>query len=138
MPDWQLTDSFEANGVYWNLYDSGPRDGTLIIARGTAGPITVLVGTQSLSSDPPGTPTLPVAEAVVRSVVVDPTGSSAYPFGIALTSMWASRRHARSRIRRARRRGGCSSPRLCVLTAARAARAPNPDLRRSMAPDSRR
>jgi len=75
MPDWELTDSFEANGVHWNLYDSGPRDGTLIIARGTAGPITVLVGTQSLSSDPPGNPMLPVAEAVVRSVVVDPTGA---------------------------------------------------------------
>ena len=46
MPDWEMTDSFEANGIQWTLYDSGPRDGTLIMARGTAGPITVLVTAQ--------------------------------------------------------------------------------------------
>ena len=25
MPDWEMTDSFEANGIQWTLYDSGPR-----------------------------------------------------------------------------------------------------------------
>src|SRR4051794_33827926 len=72
-PDEELVDTFVANGIEWNVYDTGPRNGTITTARGTDGPMTVLVGAQGLFTDPPGPATLPITEAVTRSVVVDLT-----------------------------------------------------------------
>lgn len=73
MPDWQISDSIEANGIGWKLYDSGPEDGTSIIAKGTAGPITVLVAVQALPGELTGPSMLTVAGTVVRSVIVAPS-----------------------------------------------------------------
>lgn len=73
MAAWEMTDNFEANGIQWELYDTGPQDGTLIIARGTAKPITVLVTAQGpLDNSAAGLSTQTVVAQVARSVVVDP------------------------------------------------------------------
>lgn len=77
MAAWEKTDNFEANGIQWELYDTGPRDGTLLIARGTANPITVLVTAQGpLGNSAAGLSTQTVVAQVARSVVVDPITDS--------------------------------------------------------------
>ncbi len=77
MAAWELTDSFEANGIQWELYDTGPQDGTLIIARGTAQPITVLVTAQGpLGNSAAGLSTQTIVAQVARSVVVDPISNT--------------------------------------------------------------
>ena len=70
----ELADSFEANGIQWETYDTGPQDGTELIARGTLGPITVLVSAQrSTSNATDAEPSLrAVVEEVARSLVIDP------------------------------------------------------------------
>ncbi len=77
MATWEMTDSFEANGIQWELYDTGPRDGTQLIARGTAKPITVLVTAQGpLGDSTAGLSTQTIVTQVARSVVVDPIASA--------------------------------------------------------------
>jgi hypothetical protein len=70
-PDESLVDTFVANDIEWNVYDIGPQNGTVTVARGTAGPITILVGVQGWTFDPSTHPTLPATAAITRSVVVD-------------------------------------------------------------------
>jgi len=74
-PDEELVDTFVANGIEWNVYDTGPQNGTITTARATDGPITVLVVAQGLFTDPPGPATLPITDNVTRSVVIDLTGN---------------------------------------------------------------
>ena len=77
MAPWELTDSFEANGIQWEIYDEGPEDGTQLVARGTAKPITVLVSVQGPVGDSAAGPsTQTVVEQVARSVVIDPIVSA--------------------------------------------------------------
>ncbi|MFN8022083.1 MAG: hypothetical protein U0Q03_11200 [Acidimicrobiales bacterium] len=77
MAAWEMTDNFEANGIQWELYDTGPQDGTLIIARGTAKPITVLVTAQGpLGNSAAGLSPQTVVAQVARTVVVDPITSA--------------------------------------------------------------
>jgi len=74
-PEQSLLDTFVTNGIEWNIYDVGPENGTVTVARGTAGPITVLVGVQGWTFDASVHPTLPVTATVARSVVVDLAGA---------------------------------------------------------------
>jgi len=53
----------------------GPQNGTVTVARGTAGPITVLVSVQGWTFDPSTHPTLPATTAITRSVVVALAGA---------------------------------------------------------------
>ena len=77
MAAWELTDSFEANGIQWEIYDEGPEDGTQLTARGTVKPITVLVSVQGPVGDSAAGPsTQTVVAQVARSVVVDPIVSA--------------------------------------------------------------
>ena len=74
MPDEERIGDFESNGMTWILYDSGPRDGTVITAKATSGAITVLVGAQVRFPDKASAGLAQrVVEQVARSLVV--TGS---------------------------------------------------------------
>ena len=73
-PEENLTTTFIANDIEWYVYDTGPSNGTVTVARGTAAPITVLVGVQGWTFDPSTHPTLPITDAITRSVVVDLSG----------------------------------------------------------------
>ena len=71
MLDDELVDTFTTNGLTWKVYDTGPRDGTQIIAITTSGPLSVLVGVQKGFSDQPiNSSATEVATSVAQTVVM--------------------------------------------------------------------
>lgn len=60
----EVVETFSAGGLDWTVYDSGPRDGTAMIAQATGGFGTVLISAQSSS------PTQGVQPSDARDVVV--------------------------------------------------------------------
>lgn len=75
MPPDEAIGAFTSGGMNWTIYDTGPRDGTQIIARATGVLGTVLVGTQvrfPQDNDDPDA-ARHVAETVARSVALTPT-----------------------------------------------------------------
>jgi hypothetical protein len=71
IPEQERITDFESNGMTWTVYDTGPRDGTTIMAKATNGAITVLVGAQVRFPDEAAHGAArTVVEHVARSVVV--------------------------------------------------------------------
>lgn len=71
MLDEERIGDFDANGVAWTVYDTGPRDGTMITVKATSGAITVLVGAQVRFPDKASEgEAQSVVEQVARSLVV--------------------------------------------------------------------
>ena len=71
MPDEERIGAFDSSGMAWTVYDTGPRDGTVITAKATNGPITVLVGAQVRFPDRASEGSAQrVVEQVARSLVV--------------------------------------------------------------------
>jgi hypothetical protein len=71
IPDEERISDFERNGLTWSLYDSGPRDGTEIIAKASTGALTVLVSAQvRFPDEAPERVAQRVVEQVARSLAV--------------------------------------------------------------------
>ena len=76
MPPQEGINDFESNGMAWTVYDTGPRDGTIITAKATNDAITILVSAQVRFPDGAADGAAQtVVEQVARSVVV--SGSDA-------------------------------------------------------------
>lgn len=70
-PDDERRETFDAPGVTWTMYDTGPRDGTSLTAVAGIEGTWVLVGAQSLArTAPPDMPT--VVREVASSAEVSP------------------------------------------------------------------
>jgi hypothetical protein len=71
MPDQERIGEFDSGDMAWTVYDTGPRDGTVIAAKATNGPLTVLVGAQVRFPDSASDGSAQhVVEQVARSLVV--------------------------------------------------------------------
>jgi hypothetical protein len=70
VPADELLTTFESARLTWNVYDIGPRDGTVIMATATRDELSILVGAQSLSGQTSTRPSpAEVVEQVTRSIL---------------------------------------------------------------------
>lgn len=74
MPDDEATATFTANGLEWTVYDSGPRDGTQMIAKATNALGTVLISAQAGASQQKTDPGVArrLVEQVAKTAILVP------------------------------------------------------------------
>jgi hypothetical protein len=75
-PERERIDGFESHNMDWTIYDTGPRDGTTVVATATQDAVTVLVSAQARFPEEAAEGAAQrVAEQVARSVVVSDSTS---------------------------------------------------------------